>query len=256
MNFSPLFLLAASRTPASSLGTRVRLCVRCVFRLLAFSLVRPLPSTSSAVAAVATLFGGLVGTMGLCDFPSSFVGGLQPGPSRRVPTAPSASGDVGISRFSRLETPYMLGVFDRAGSSLRSRFRAGTCGLPLAGTASAPGIWCFRGSIARPVCTPVNASTAPLRIQPHDSGPSWIASKMTAQREQDATQTAAATRAERSERQTCRYFVRRLHGRNCDGSRFGSGPDAACPSGEPWPAAGRITLRELRERSAAEATMM
>ena len=92
MNFSPLFLLAASRTPASSLGTRIRLCVRFVFRLLAFSLVRPLPSTSTststsaAVAAVATLFGGFVGTMGLCDFPSSFVVGLQPGRSRRVPT--------------------------------------------------------------------------------------------------------------------------------------------------------------------------
>jgi hypothetical protein len=44
-----------------------------------------------------------------------------------------------ISRFPREVRPCMLGVFDRAGSHRVSPFRLDRCGLPLMGTASAPG---------------------------------------------------------------------------------------------------------------------
>ena len=57
----------------------------------------------------------------------------------------------------------MLRFFDRVRSTLSSRFRSGSCRLPLLKTASAPEIVCFRGSIARPACAPVNASPIPLR---------------------------------------------------------------------------------------------
>jgi hypothetical protein len=37
----------------------------------------------------------------------------------------------------------------------------------------------FRGSIARPACTPVNASPRPRGTSTHDSGPPWVASPST-----------------------------------------------------------------------------
>ncbi len=82
---SPFQEGATCRTPSSALDTRARPCVRCVVCWLTFPLARPRPSNSSAAGRPA-LFGGFAGTMGLCDFPCSFIGGLRPWPSRRVPS--------------------------------------------------------------------------------------------------------------------------------------------------------------------------
>ena len=43
-------------------------------------------------------------------------------------------------------------------------------------TASAPGTISFSRLNTRPACAPVNASAAPSRAPPHDSGSSWVAS--------------------------------------------------------------------------------
>lgn len=67
---------------------------------------------------------------------------------------------------------------------------------------------------------------------------------MTAERAQDATPTVAATLAERSARQTSGYFPRRLHGGDCDGSRFGSDGNAACPGTTQQPAVGRFNATQ------------
>ena len=164
MNFSPLFLLAASRTPAKLTGhaspalrpVRVSLAGVLLVRSPSLHLLRRrscrdfVPEVSSVLWACVT---SLVVRRRLTAW--AF---------RRVPTAPSTSGDGGSSGSQPLETPYMLGVFDRAGSSLCSR-----CGRDVAFRSQVrrrhPNLR-FRGSIVRPVCTPVNASTAPLRIQP------------------------------------------------------------------------------------------
>jgi hypothetical protein len=63
------------------------------------------------------LFGGFAGNTGLSDFPRSFISGVQPWPSLSGPPVISPAGEYGTSRFSRMETPRMLGFFDRAGSA-------------------------------------------------------------------------------------------------------------------------------------------
>jgi hypothetical protein len=64
-----LFLAATCRTRSSALGTPVvRHCVRDVFCRSVFSLVSPLPSTTSATVFSA-LFDDFVSSMGLSDFP-------------------------------------------------------------------------------------------------------------------------------------------------------------------------------------------
>jgi len=81
-----------------------------------------------------------------------------------------------ISRFPIGMHPYMHRVFARAGSDGISRWRCRRCGLPPARMASAPRSWFpFRGSLARPARTPVNASPATLRSMTHDSEPVWVA---------------------------------------------------------------------------------
>jgi len=62
--------------------------------------------------------------------------------------------------------PRVLGVLDRAGFATVLRGRRSWCGLPLFSTASAPWRWRgFRGSIARPARSPVNASPPSLRAR-------------------------------------------------------------------------------------------
>ena len=97
---------------------------------------RPLPSTASAAVA---LFGGFVGTTRRSDFPRSYIPGVRPQPSLGGPTPISGTGERGISRFSRMKTPYMQRFSDRAGSADGSRReRRRRCCLPLIRTASAP----------------------------------------------------------------------------------------------------------------------
>ena len=90
------------------------------------------------------------------------------------PTAFTAVGRHGISRFSREVWPCMRGVFDRAGFPGVLRWRRQRCGLPLSPTASAPRRKLSRlnGQPARP---PVNASRRQSPASTHDSGPVWAA---------------------------------------------------------------------------------
>jgi len=50
------------------------------------------------------------------------------------PWAPWAQGNGWLSRFSRMEFPHMLGVFDRAEPAPSSRWRWASCCLPLIST--------------------------------------------------------------------------------------------------------------------------
>ena len=101
--------------------------------LAAFPSGSPLPSTTSAPGRPG-LFGGLAGTTGLSDFLRSCIEGVPPQRSPRGPrprsttprTIPDGAsvktvGDRRISRFSRMEIPYVPGFFDRAGSTGDSR---------------------------------------------------------------------------------------------------------------------------------------
>ena len=92
------------------------------------------------------------------------------------PKATAALGRPGISRFPNEVSAYVLGVSDRAGLKHTSRYRCTRWGLPHLLTASASRSEFLTRLNTRPVRSPVNASTPPLRAAPHDSGPMWVAS--------------------------------------------------------------------------------
>src|SRR5215472_15558295 len=92
----------------------------------------------------------------------------------------------GISRFPNKVLAYMHGVSDRAGSKYTLRWRCTQYCLPRTSTASASRSTCRLRNRAwisrlntRPVRPPVNASTPPSRVTPHDSGPLWFAKPST-----------------------------------------------------------------------------
>src|SRR5271167_1746827 len=92
------------------------------------------------------------------------------------PQASSAPGERGISRFPCEVLPYVHGVSDRAGPRCALRYRRlGWC-LPHSPTPSASRSEILSRLNTRPIRSPVNASTPPLREPPHDSGPMWVAS--------------------------------------------------------------------------------
>jgi hypothetical protein len=91
------------------------------------------------------------------------------------PAASAATGDQGISRFSCEVLPYVHGVSDRAGSRRVSRYRRAEWSLPLLLTASAPRRNELSRLNTRPARAPVNASTPPSQVTPHDSGSVWVA---------------------------------------------------------------------------------
>ena len=168
-----LFLIAACRTRSSAFGTPFfRLCVRGVFCWPAFSLVRPLPSTASAtVSPLCSAASPVLGPVRLPLSVHRWIAVIDlPGAS----LVPSSEGEQGISRFSRMEFPHVLEVFDRAGSLTHSPFCASACCLPPqdndVGTLDAP----FSRLNTPPVCTPVNASPV-LAGTGTDSGPPWLA---------------------------------------------------------------------------------
>jgi hypothetical protein len=94
------------------------------------------------------------------------------------PKATAALGRLGISRFPREVSAYVLGVSDRAGHWHASRYRRTRWGLPLLLTASASRSKFLTRLNTRPARSPVNASTLPLRAAPHDSGPMWVATPL------------------------------------------------------------------------------
>ena len=91
------------------------------------------------------------------------------------PSAGSALGKRGISRFPCKVFRYVRGVCDRAGLGSTLRLRRTRCCLPLLLTASAPRRDDLSRLNTRPAPSPVNASATPSRATPHDSGPVWFA---------------------------------------------------------------------------------
>jgi hypothetical protein len=97
-------------------------------------------------------------------------------PYKKPTRRPASDGlHVGISRFPREVSTNVHGVSDRAGLWRASRFRRSRWSLPLSPTASASRSDFLTRLNTRPARSPVNASTPPLRVAPHDSGPMWVA---------------------------------------------------------------------------------
>ena len=86
------------------------------------------------------------------------------------PMATSALGKAGISRFPREVSTYVHGISDRAGLWYTSRYRRTGWSLPLLLTASASRRKVLSWLNTRPKRSPVNATSSPLRVTPHDSG--------------------------------------------------------------------------------------
>jgi hypothetical protein len=111
-----LSLRAALRTPSRSLISLIRLCVRGAVACPMFSLVGCLPSMSSA-GGCPPLFGHFDGTTQPSDSPPAYMLDSRLMAFSNRPAASSVAGADGVSRFSRVEFPCMLGASDCAESS-------------------------------------------------------------------------------------------------------------------------------------------
>ena len=161
MNRIFLSRVAACRTRSSALGAPSRLCVRGAFCWRRFPLARPLPSIPSAAGCPA-LFGDFIGTTGLSDFPWSFIVGVRPWTSRRVPRRPSPRATTG-SPGSRAR------CFRTCTGSLTARGPVASRDIDAPGVAFRfslqrrhPGGSVFRGSIPGP-----HVPLSTLRRRPH-----------------------------------------------------------------------------------------
>ena len=147
----------------------VRLCVRNAALVSVLPLADRLPSTTSAGAMGAPLFGGFSGTTRSSDFPGACMPDVRSWTFSGRP-AVGPVGTRGISRFPCGESPRMHRVSDCAGSE---------DGLPRSPPSVLPSASLNRiGTPERlisqldgwPACAPVNASPASLRPPTHDSG--------------------------------------------------------------------------------------
>src|ERR1700687_1224250 len=112
-----------------------------------FSLVGRLPSAPSA-NGFPLLFGHFVGTVRPSDSPSTCMLDFWFMTFSNRPAHEIVTGVAGVSRFSRLEFPCMLGFSDCAESSGNSRWRFHRYGLPSRWTTSAPRLHLFRSSMS------------------------------------------------------------------------------------------------------------
>jgi hypothetical protein len=136
----------------------------------------PLPSTTSATPTGA-LFGSFAGTTGPSDFPRSCITGLRPRPfphdppnhhHKRVTVGPPGSRAWRVHAHAQVLRPRGVRRTARENAANGVAFRALE---PRRHPVHLP----FRGSIAQPARTPVNASLRPRGSPTHDSGPSWVA---------------------------------------------------------------------------------
>jgi hypothetical protein len=145
------------------------------------------PSTASAPAGIApaALFGSFFGTTQQSDFPRPWLIVVRPWASRCAlhHTLPSAAQKDAGSPGSRARCfRACSGSVTARGSVPPRRYGKDRCGLRCESTTSAPrtaresphGAWITRLN-TRPARTPVNASSEPLRVRTHDSGPPWLA---------------------------------------------------------------------------------
>ena len=112
-----------------------------------FSLVGRLPSMSAGVFS--PLFGHFAGTTRPSDSPSTCMLDFWFMTFSNRPAHEIVTGVAGVSRFSRMEFPCMLGVSDCAEPFGSLRWRFHRYGLPSRWTTSAFRIHLFRSSISR-----------------------------------------------------------------------------------------------------------
>jgi hypothetical protein len=157
------------------MSTVSRYCARPVQSSPAFSLIRRLPSSSSArlPAFVRNLhrYYATVRLPGVVHEGRALVGS----PSGPPPFFFKTAGDTGISWFPCIEFPCMHGVCDPA-EPLGIIAISIPSVLP---SASPDGVGApnrvFSGLNTQPACAPVNASRRTLRYVAHDSGSEWFA---------------------------------------------------------------------------------
>src|SRR6266849_7815409 len=127
-----------------------------------FSLVGRLPSMPSA-NGFPLLFGHFVGTVRPSDSPSTCMLDFWFMTFSNRPAHEIVTGVAGVSRFSRVEFPCMLGFSDCAEPFGSSRWRFHWYGLPSRWTTSALRIHLFHSSMSR-----LHVPLSTLRAQPCD----------------------------------------------------------------------------------------
>ncbi len=162
MNRVFLSCLVASRTPSKPLDALIQLCVWDAVVCSMFSLVGRLPSMPSA-NGFPLLFGHFVGTVRPSDSPSTCMLDFWFMTFSNRPAHEIVTGVAGVSRFSRVEFPCMLGFSDCAEPFGSSRWRFHRFGLPPRWTTSALRIHLFRSSMSR-----LHVPLSMLRAQPCD----------------------------------------------------------------------------------------
>src|SRR5712691_7452342 len=126
-----------------------------------------MPSAASPLA----LFGHFVRTMQPLDSPATFVPDLYLIGFSERPA--DCAGATGVSRFSRVESLCMHGVYDSAGSRRTRMFSRTRLVLPASRTPSAPWIGDF-GAPYPAYIYPCPTLPVPSRPPSHDSGPQWF----------------------------------------------------------------------------------
>jgi hypothetical protein len=114
----------------------------------------------------------------------------------RTTTVFTAVTNHGASRFSRRLIGYMLKVSDPAKHPPLSPLRAMDCCLPDISRPSALGFNILSGLNTWPISNPVNASSASLRIRPHDSGSLSMASRLKVNRNTNNQSAGLSRRTE------------------------------------------------------------
>src|SRR5438874_2846789 len=120
------------------------------------------PSSALSADGSPSLFEWFIGTMPLCDSSKTYARAvwLLPSPADLRPGL--AVGVSEVSRFSCMKFLGVSGVFDYAGLSRCSRYRACLCCLPRITKTSASGFHLF-GAEYPPRLSPVYASLCPSR---------------------------------------------------------------------------------------------
>ncbi len=124
------YILATCRMRPSACDTRPRYCARCVLCWFAFPAASALRSTSSA-ADHSALFVGFAATMAEFDSPSPCIIGYGSSPSRCGPDRQRACGRTWGLPVPAQGTSAHASVFDHAGPSERSQYRAHPYCFPL-----------------------------------------------------------------------------------------------------------------------------
>lgn len=121
------------------------------------------------------MFGSFIGITRASDFSPASMSGVRPLAFPDPPAANCSAGTDEISQFLFRELLRMLRVFDRVGPAEDSRVAPS----PVWPSTSLNSVGAPDCLISRlngwPALSPVNASMAPSRTPPHDSGPGWFA---------------------------------------------------------------------------------